>query len=351
MHRSLCLLLVVSAALLVLAPVRSAAAHGVGLSRGEYRADATGLSVTCVFAERELFAEPGADERLLRERLRGIVDSLTVRAAGRPCPGKLKRVQRTEADGVSLDARFECASSGRELSVELVFLKKLAFGHRHAAEISTGDRRSAELLYRDHSHFVVPLAVAVAREAPTASLSWLNLGLEHILTGYDHLLFLFALVLTTGSLRSLFWVITSFTLGHSLSFALAGFGWVSPSPLWVEPAIALSIAYLGLETLLGRARERRARLTFPFGLVHGFGFAGALGELGVARSEVPKAVLWFNSGVELGQLLLIGLALPLVWYLRRFQWFERRLVRASSWGLVAVGSLWFLERTRDALFT
>jgi hydrogenase/urease accessory protein HupE len=347
MYQRLCLLLGVLTAVLALAPIRSAAAHGVGLSRGEYRADAAGLSVTCVFAERELFAEPAADERVLRERLREIVDSLSVRAEGRPCPGKLERVRRTEADGVAVDARFECPSPGRELSIEAAFLNDVAFGHRHAAEISHGNQRSAELLYRDHSHFVVSLATAVATEAP--SPSWLKLGLEHILTGYDHLLFLFALVLTTGSLRSLFWVITSFTLGHSLSFALAGFGWVSPSPLWVEPAIALSIAYLGLETLLGGSRERRARLTFPFGVVHGFGFAGALGELGVARSEIPKAVLWFNSGVELGQLLLLVLALPLVWYLRRFEWFERRLVPASSWGLVAVGSLWFLERTRDAL--
>src|SRR5688572_5798040 len=98
MYQRLCLLFGVFAAVLALAPVRSAAAHGVGLSRGEYRADARGLSVTCVFAERELFAEPGADERLLRERLRGIFDSLSVRAEGRSCPGKLERVRRTEGD-------------------------------------------------------------------------------------------------------------------------------------------------------------------------------------------------------------------------------------------------------------
>lgn len=350
MYQRLCWWLGALAVVFALAPIRTAAAHGIGLSRGEYRADASGLSVTCVFAERELFSEPGADERRLRERLQAVVDSLSVRSEGRPCPGKIQRLWRTEADGVALDARFECASPGGELAVELAFLRDLAFGHRHAAEIWNDAHSAHELLYRAHPSFVVPVLRenAVAPAAP--ALSWVKLGFEHISTGYDHLLFLFALVLTAGSLRSLFWVITSFTLGHSLSFAVAGLGWVSPSPLWVEPAIALSIAYLGVETLLGSSRERRARLTFPFGLVHGFGFAGALGQLGVARSEVPKTVLLFNSGVELGQLVLLALSLPLVVSLRRSRWFERRLVPVSSWGLVAVGCLWFLERVRDAWF-
>jgi hydrogenase/urease accessory protein HupE len=172
------------------------------------------------------------------------------------------------------------------------------------------------------------------------------MGIEHILTGYDHLVFLFALVVAGGTIRSLALAITSFTVAHSLTLALAVLGFVAPPARWIEPAIALSVAYVGVENFFARPHERY-RITFPFGLLHGFGFAGALGEVAIPRAEVPGALLSFNLGVEIGQLgwmVLLGL---LVAQLRRWDGFGRRAVPLLSAAVVVVGLTWFVGRMRD----
>jgi hydrogenase/urease accessory protein HupE len=171
------------------------------------------------------------------------------------------------------------------------------------------------------------------------------MGIEHILTGYDHLLFLLALVLAGGTIRSLALAVTSFTVAHSVTLALAVLGFVAPPARWIEPAIALSVAYVGLENFFPR-RAPRPWITFAFGLVHGFGFAGALQEIAVSRSAVPWALLSFNLGVELGQLAwMIALGL-LVAHLRREPWFVRRAVPALSAVIVTIGLVWFVGRVR-----
>src|SRR5262249_22694543 len=144
--------------------------------------------------------------------------------------------------------------------------------------------------------------------------------------------------------RSLLWVVTAFTLAHSLTLALASLGAVSISSRIVEPAIALSIAYVGVENLFASGVEKRWRITFPFGLVHGFGFAGALTEVGLPRAELPAALVMFNVGVELAQAAALVVAVPLVLRLRRLDWFARRAVPAISLGIVVVGVAWFVGR-------
>jgi hypothetical protein len=154
------------------------------------------------------------------------------------------------------------------------------------------------------------------------------------------LLFLFALVLAGGRLRSLIAIISAFTLGHSLSLALATLGGWAPSPSWIEPGIALSIAYVALENLLGLDPAKRWRVTLPFGLLHGFGFSGALLDVGLSQSELPKALLFFNTGVELGQVGLICLAFPLLAVLRDWQRLPRQALPALNAALVGVGAVW-----------
>jgi hypothetical protein len=139
-------------------------------------------------------------------------------------------------------------------------------------------------------------------------------------------------------------VVTAFTVAHSLTLALAVLGLFSPSPRLVEPAIALSIAYVGVENLVLSDFARRWRITFPFGLVHGFGFAGALAEVNLARADVPLALVMFNLGVELGQLVVIAVLLPIIWRLGHWDGFRRRLVPAFSLCLVLVGTGWFVRR-------
>ncbi|HEY2367349.1 MAG TPA: HupE/UreJ family protein, partial [Polyangiaceae bacterium] len=177
------------------------------------------------------------------------------------------------------------------------------------------------------------------------------LGVEHILTGWDHLLFLFGLLLLSPRLRSLGLTISAFTVAHSITLGLAAFGvWTPPSSI-IEPAIALSIAWVGVENVRALVAKRadgvaksRWRITFPFGLVHGFGFASALRELGMSRADVPKALLGFNLGVELGQLaVVIPLALALAWIIRSGKLPSRAISFASA-AIVAIGLALFVAR-------
>jgi hydrogenase/urease accessory protein HupE len=148
--------------------------------------------------------------------------------------------------------------------------------------------------------------------------TYLVLGIEHILTGADHLLFVLALVILVGPTRRLLWTITAFTVAHSITLAAATLGFVHVPPPPVEASIALSILFLAVEIV--HTRTGRPGLTqrapwivaFIFGLLHGLGFAGALSEIGLPTNAIPLALLFFNVGVEIGQLLFIGAVLLLM---------------------------------------
>ena len=175
-------------------------------------------------------------------------------------------------------------------------------------------------------------------------LAFFRLGVEHILTGVDHLFFLIALILRGGGIGSLLAIVTAFTAAHSITLALAVLGVISP-PAWiVEPVIALSIVYVAAENIfLERAASRRWAVAFAFGLVHGFGFAGALLELDLPRAALAGALLSFNLGVEAGQAMVVAVLLPALMWLRGFVW-ERRAVTALSALVFAAGLAFLVER-------
>jgi hydrogenase/urease accessory protein HupE len=153
--------------------------------------------------------------------------------------------------------------------------------------------------------------------------AYVVLGVEHILSGVDHLMFVGALLLLVGFRRKLIWTITAFTLAHSLTLASAALGILTLRSPPVEAAIALSIVLVCVEALHDRetlAKRLPALVAFTFGLVHGLGFAGALADFGLPQKHLATALLTFNVGVELGQLAVIGVAW-LAWFaLRRFDW-------------------------------
>jgi hydrogenase/urease accessory protein HupE len=177
---------------------------------------------------------------------------------------------------------------------------------------------------------------------------FLRLGIEHIVTGYDHVLFLLGLLVVGSSLASAWRIITSFTVAHSITLALATLNVVQLSPRLVEPLIAASIVYVGLENLWDRPLHRRWLLTFGFGLVHGLGFASVLRELSFGiqvGGEVMIPLLAFNVGVELGQVAIALVVLPLIWYLQRLPHFSPRLATICSALVVLAGTYWLVERT------
>ena len=197
-----------------------------------------------------------------------------------------------------------------------------------------------------------PAATIPAQQSGwSVAAEYVKLGVEHILLGVDHLLFVLALLLMTPGTWRLVKTVTAFTVAHSITLALATLGFVHVPPAPVEAVIALSIVFVAAEIL--RARAGREGVTarapwivaFAFGLLHGFGFAGALAEAGLPEGHIPLALLFFNLGVELGQLLFVAAVLSAIGLIRRVQ---SRLPRWT--GLVppyAIGSVamfWVIQR-------
>ena len=172
-------------------------------------------------------------------------------------------------------------------------------------------------------------------------------GMHHILIGPDHLLFLAGLLLLGGTMRQLLLVVTAFTIAHSITLSLAALGMVIPPANAIEPAIALSIVYVGADNLLVSAggRDTRAWIAFAFGLIHGFGFANVLREMDLPSRALGWTLFAFNVGVEIGQVVFVVLiASVFVWVRSRSEAAGRRLVFAGSVIVMLAGVFWFVER-------
>jgi hydrogenase/urease accessory protein HupE len=185
--------------------------------------------------------------------------------------------------------------------------------------------------------------------------TYLALGVEHILTGFDHLLFVLALVILVKGVRRLVATVTAFTLAHSLTLVAATLGWVHVPGRPVEAAIALSIVFVASEIIHARQGKPGLTLRYPwvvaltFGLLHGLGFASALAEVGLPQQSIPIALFFFNVGVELGQLLFIAAVFVLIaagrWVARRIRLpLPDRLWLLPPYAIGAIASFWVLER-------
>jgi hydrogenase/urease accessory protein HupE len=343
---------------LTLATSGSAFAHTVGLSRGDYRIAGANVDVELVFARPELAAavptlDADHDGAISELEMRGarraiedaIVHGVVVRGASTPCSGGLRDLRLTEQDGISVHGFFRCAHDPASVAFDLPFLGILSHGHRHLVTAGAGSTTVRHVAYSRSAAFqvVVPHDV-IASESGAGIWPLFRLGIEHILTGYDHLVFLFGLILVGGRLRSLLVVVTAFTIAHSITLGLAAFDILRPSVAFVEPAIALSIAYIGVENWFVTDASRRWLITFPFGLVHGFGFAGALQQISLPDRQIPLALAAFNGGVEAGQLGILVIVLPAILWLRGHQWFAVRGVRTMSSAIAVAGLWWFVMR-------
>ncbi|MBZ9657222.1 HupE/UreJ family protein [Phyllobacterium lublinensis] len=196
---------------------------------------------------------------------------------------------------------------------------------------------------------------------PTAQSSWkvfavyARHGVEHIAFGFDHLLFVAALMLIVRDWRKLVKAVTAFTAAHSITLTCATLGWVTLPSAPVETMIAISIVLVAAEVLRMERGQPSLALTSPwivafaFGLLHGFGFAGALVELGLPQNDIPLALLAFNIGVELGQLVFIAVILAAVHAVRRVVVIPRRAVIGSAYAIGTVAAFWSFQRL-DAMF-
>jgi hypothetical protein len=347
-------ILVLLAGLLCAVPAR---AHELNTSYAHVAVTADSVTVAFVFDVGELAAafELDADgdgiitgEELLNSA-QGVYRYLEQRAALR-VDATAARLQRSgtwftrDAQGNAfMHFGFAVSTAGMPDSLALRIDLSEAFGRDHVnlVRVEIGDH-------------VYQAALTAARPERTIHLerpptlfqqvgAYTLLGIEHIFIGFDHILFLLALIIIGGTFWELVKIVTAFTIAHSITLILAALEIIVLPSSFVEPAIALSVAYVAAENFVIDTARFRWMVTFAFGLVHGFGFAGVLTELGLPRDGLAASLLAFNVGVEIGQIAIVALLFPLVIWVTRHPR-RRRMVTAVSAVIFVFGLAWFVER-------
>ncbi len=339
-------------------------AHDPGLSTGQLRLLPDRIEVELTFARADLETlvpldadGDGAVSPLELATARPALDqfahdALIVRMDERFVGVEAAAVRLDETNNVHLTAAFPLRQTGT-LTIHSTLMQRLPRGHRQfvTAFDSTGAVLAETLLSARQDVVVLnlkePSAPGTASPPQHTFTGFLKLGVEHIITGYDHLLFLLALLIMAPCFRQAALLVTSFTVAHSITLGLATLNVVHIPSNYVEPVIAASIVYVGIENLIRDRPRGRWLLTFAFGLVHGFGFASVLRELGVSSSTtgIAMPLLSFNLGVETGQIAIAAIALPLIWLARKSPAGVRYGVPVCSSAVIALGGWWLLERT------
>ena len=323
-------------------------AHDPGLSALEVQVAGNAISASLSIAAPDVALIASRDDAV-REKLIALVrDAVRFSVDGEVLPLTVDEVLLDEGA-----ARMHMASlipnsriRPRRLLIASDLPARMSSGHRELITVEVNNRLVMERLLDAASHTVTLDLAAESHSSARAAWQFLKLGVLHILTGYDHLVFLAGLLMAARTVRDLIVALTSFTAAHSLSLALVAIGGVHAPPWIVEPLIAASIAWVGFQNLLHVRHSARAFVVFGFGLIHGFGLAGALMNLGVGSSgaDVVLALLSFNIGVEAGQLAVAAGLLPLVWMVRSRPVLHSRMTPLCSVGIVLIGGYWLIER-------
>ncbi|MDP9100170.1 MAG: HupE/UreJ family protein [Verrucomicrobiota bacterium] len=323
----------------------SAFAHDPGLSSANVELGNERINVVLTFNQRDIANITAQAQELLDRAVLVQLDAVTVTPSH-------AHASTDANNNVEFQFTFPRAAIAPTLTFRSPLLKDLPFGHRQVFTVRDGNGRELSRLLLSAREDSARLALQASDSSPPSRegfLEFLLLGIRHILTGYDHLLFLFGLLVMCQTGRTAALLITCFTAAHSLTLALSTFGLVNLPSRFVEAAIAASILYVGVENIFRGAKPMRGRalLTFAFGLIHGLGFASVLREMGVANSGSAAIIplVAFNSGVELGQLSVAAIILPVAWFLRRNDSFRRVGVPALSLAVALAGGYWLLDRT------
>ena len=285
---------------------------------------------------------------------------LAVTAGGQACPAAFSDGERvvSHSDGayLILSLTFHCPSAST-LGIDYGLLFDLDPQHRGIARLDDGTN-SVLIFDAERRH----LDVALSSTAPRGQLAAaIRSGVHHIWTGYDHLLFLLALLLpavlrrrpdgrwtgvedvrTAGA--DIARVVTAFTIAHSITLSLAAFGVVAPPARLVESLIAASVLVAAANNLYPLLRKDRWLAAFALGLLHGFGFSATLNDAGLTGRALVKTLFGFNLGVELGQMSLVLLFIPVAWLLRNHRLYRTLILRAGSTAIAALSLVWLLER-------
>lgn len=402
MIRALKLLLCAALVALAAAP---AAAHTRSMSYSTWEIDGRDVTVRFRIPQLELTRLPWGIVRppsLSEPLARYLVHSLRLEVAGEACAlASGPRALASPPERALLEWELRCPKEG-ELTLTSDLLREVAPGHLHFARLrSEGGQLVERVLTKAQRSWIFPAATGEQRAAPEGSglLEYVRIGVEHIATGYDHLVFLLGLLLLAKRVREVVTIVTGFTVAHSITLALAALGRVQPEAGAVEALIGLSIALIAAEngwllsgrgrsiptavvgvllamalpaavgvgaippeTLLGLAlfsacyfallsrlgapMRLRAVIAFCFGLIHGFGFAGVLADVALPQGRLLPALLGFNVGVELGQLAIIAAIWPLLRAITQIREgsLHRIVVEVGTAAVCGLGIFWMVER-------
>jgi len=327
----------------------AAKAHDPGLSAIRVRLRSAEIDVQLSFASNDLENALKSNGRGVQEILRDPMleafgqDALELKIDDRPLSMRSIETHADEFGSVIFQLVYD-RNPGSDLRVVSHTLNLLSRGHRQYVSVvdEKGNKAGEKVLNASDCQLDVEVSSATQH---STLLQFVGLGVEHILAGYDHLVFLLGLLIVGAGFKDITKIISSFTAAHSVTLALSTLDVVHISPSFVEPLIAVSIIYVGLENILRRDLKRRWLLTFGFGLVHGFGFAAALRDVGIGSgSTAVIPLVSFNVGVELGQLSIAMVALPIIWRLRRRSVFVTRFAPACSAVIGIAGMAWLVER-------
>jgi hydrogenase/urease accessory protein HupE len=350
-------LIALSAIVLVLSVAVPAMAHPVPFSYLDVNVEPDGISITLVAhvfdAAQELGVNPPElllDPSVLGphgDRLVALLRSrLQISAGGRLLTDDTWSAPESLPDRQSIRLRARYRTAGAPGSVT-VTARLFSYDPMHQTFLNFyegGNLTSQAILDRNHPGFEY---FAGSRQGVFAVIGkFVPAGIHHILIGPDHLLFLVGLLLLGGSVRRLLLVVSSFTIAHSITLTLAALNLVTPPARVIEPAIALSIVYVGVDNLMaGGGRDVRAWIAFAFGFIHGFGFANVLREMNLPSQALGWSLFSFNLGVEIGQLMVVVIVASALAALRSSnEPASRRLAFAGSVAVVLVGAFWFLQR-------
>jgi HupE / UreJ protein len=332
----------------------AAFAHLTRVSTSEWTLDDGGASAELQFFQGDFIGlvPGGLPETEVAARVLALVtDSAAVRAGEKACHLEAHSIS-SKADGFLVKAAWTCPEGGPHWTVRLGVLELLPSGQTHLARVSVG----GEVVERIARSATPTFEVDANPTVWAAAWRFLRLGVEHIFTGYDHIAFLLALLLLGGRFLDLVKIVTSFTIAHSVTLALAALNIINPPSRWVEALIAASIVAVAGENLwvlraakggsarVANALKHRWRITFAFGLVHGFGFAAALQELKLPRAALAAGLVSFNLGVELGQVTIVALAFPLLAWLRTLKGFQPWGPRLLSGAIAGFGLVLLVQR-------
>lgn len=336
-----------------------AGAHGLSSSYTTLTVSDTGVAVEVALSVADMIAHFGLDadnnQRVSREEVASALPTF-LPALNQYLHIKLNGSIRPLS---TAEATVMQPASGLELFVLHATLDSPGFLNEVTLSLSTA---FFELLGQNHSHFVKVVSAQQTQQAilslanprhtfvfdqplhpQTELAAFLYLGIKHIFLGYDHVLFLLALIIAGGGFWCIIKIVTAFTLAHTVTLILAALQIVSLPAQFVESAIALSIAYVALENLIKPTIDHRWLVAFAFGLVHGFGFANVLRELSLPTANRVGCLLSFNVGVEAGQAAIVALLYPAILAIARHP-AQKTVSRAISLIILAFGLGWAVER-------